>query len=277
MLFFSIKDILLIGKNICGCIFFSNFLLCNILSVSSNYLLVFYNIKINFLLYSKYLYLLHKKLLGWPLAYIFKNHFFYKVEIFLDIGVLVPRYETYIFINKLLNIIVKNNSNKFLELGYGSGVLSLLLGSCDNLSVNGVDNDLNSFFYSIKNMYNFNISNINFYYNSWNIFYCFELKFDIIFSNPPYICFDSFVIINNYLIPFESKISLFSDNYGINDIIFIIKISYNFLKHGGFLIIEHSYRHSFIIRKIFYYFGYNFVNTYIDSLYLERITIGKKY
>ena len=273
---FTIQKILLIGNNICKCDIFSKNLLSNVLKVSNNYLFIFFDIKVNFLLYFEYLYLLNKKLLGWPLSYIFKNEFFFKINIFLDIGVLVPRYETYIFINKLLNIIRYYNFSYILEYGFGSGIISLFLGTCKCLSLYGVDNDLNSFFIAVKNLYNLKIINNVYYYNNWTVFYCYNKNFNIIISNPPYVNFFSFVVLNNNLIPFESKKSLLTNYNGMHDIIFIAKISYIILQKNGFLIIEHGYRHSFLIRKIFFYFGYLSVNTYIDQCFVDRITIGKK-
>ncbi|HFL8794732.1 MAG TPA: HemK family protein methyltransferase [Candidatus Azosocius sp. HAIN] len=277
MLSFNIEIILFIGEKFCGCMFFSKYLLSDILNVSNNYLYIFFNYRINFLLYIKYVYFLNKKLLNWPLSYFFKNDYFYKTEILFDVGVLIPRYEIYIFIDKLINVIYKYEIKNILELGIGSGAISLILSMCKKLNIIGVDFDLNSFFFSNKNLYNLKILNIEFYYNNWDIFYCNKFKFDIIFSNPPYICFESFVFLTDNLVPFESKKSLLSDNFGFNSIIFIIKMSYIFLNKKGILIIEHGYRQSFMIRKIFFYFGYFNVNTYIDKNYFDRITIGVKY
>ncbi|QQG46846.1 MAG: hypothetical protein HYZ30_00130 [Candidatus Azosocius agrarius] len=272
----SINNILLIGKNLYNCFNFSIYLLSNILNVSTNYLFIFYDIKINFLLYSKYIYLSNKKLFGWPIGYILKKEKFYKIDVLLDIGILVPRYETSIFLEKLFNVIYKYNITNILELGYGTGIMSLLLGNFKFLFVKGIDSDLNSFFYAIKNLYNLKNFNIDFYYNNWTMFYCNKYDFDIIFSNPPYINFDSFIFLNNNLIPFESKKSLLSNNFGLCEIIFIIRFSYMCLNKKGFLLIEHGFRHSFIVRKILIYFGYVYVNTYTDQYYYDRITIGVK-
>ena len=85
-----------------------------------------------------------KKLLlsGIPLQYISQNAFFYKSSFYVDEGVLIPRSESEILVEKMVQLIRDNPMfNSIVEIGVGSGalLLSILADSDRALSAVGTD------------------------------------------------------------------------------------------------------------------------------------------
>ncbi len=221
--------------------------------------------------------LLMKRLKGEPIAYIIKKGFFGFIcyDIYPDI--FIPRYDTEIMVEYAINLIKLNNFSTILELGLGSGIISLSIAKfCSKTFVTGVDINLMSVNLSKYNAYKLNINNVFFLQSNWFSFLGKKkTKFDLIISNPPYINKDSISLnIFNDLF-FESYDSLVSAHCGVEDIKIIIKNSFNYLNNKGWLIIEHSSEHIDIVNYFFSKKFYNIFN-YKDYNNLYRFTVGQR-
>jgi len=62
-----------------------------------------------------------------PFEYITSKVSFYDIELEVEHGVLIPRPETEILIDKVVEIIEKNNITTIAEIGVGSGAISIVL------------------------------------------------------------------------------------------------------------------------------------------------------
>ena len=88
---------------------------------------------------SKFKEILDRRKNGEPLQYILNEAYFYGREYFVDRGVLIPRKDSEIPCEKIINLIKQNELKDFLEIGVGSGCFSLTVNLETGINVKGVD------------------------------------------------------------------------------------------------------------------------------------------
>jgi release factor glutamine methyltransferase len=105
-------------------------LLSHVLNKPKEYLLINPYKKVDAKLEKKYLTLINRRLLGWPVAYIIKEKEFYKRKFYVDKHVLIPRPETEGLIDLVLKEIRQLKSKKpihIVDIGTGSGVIIITI------------------------------------------------------------------------------------------------------------------------------------------------------
>ena len=122
-----------------------------------------------------------------PIAYIFKNKEFWKYNFKVNRGVLIPRPETEIIVNKTLKFISLNASKKILDIGTGSGCIMLsILKERPKCHGTAIDISKKALKVAIINAKMHHLQNkIKFINNDIDKFN--HYKYDLIVSNPPYI------------------------------------------------------------------------------------------
>jgi len=132
-----------------------------------------------------------------PLEYITGKAGFYGLEFEVESGVLIPRPETEILVDKVLEIASGYKAPKIAEIGAGSGIISVMLALKTNAKIVATDINEKALKLAKKNALKFNVSDkIEFVKCS----YIDEISgdIDILVSNPPYIAqdykLDKFVI-----------------------------------------------------------------------------------
>ncbi|TEY00909.1 HemK/PrmC family methyltransferase [Campylobacter sp. US33a] len=122
---------------------------------------------------------------GEPFEYIFKKANFWGLEFYIEKGVLIPRYDSEILLTHLISTCQKHSYKNILEIGFGSGILSIVLAKTLHLKIQACDiNPLalqiakkNAKIHKVDHLIDFTLCDFK------------DLKgnFDLIFSNPPYI------------------------------------------------------------------------------------------
>ncbi|WDI78396.1 peptide chain release factor N(5)-glutamine methyltransferase [Candidatus Purcelliella pentastirinorum] len=213
--------------------------------------------------------------IGEPVCYIVKECEFWSLSLMLNNYVFIPRPETEILVEKLLNMLPINYNGKILELGTGSGAISLAIAKeRPSSNIIAIDSSINSIRLAKYNSMLLKLNNISFFLSDW--YFIFDsIKFEYIISNPPYLSIND-IDCNNSL-KFEPYNALFSKHDGIYDIEFIINNSSKYLYNNGWLLLEHGYNQKKIVQDIFY--ENNFINifTFKDYHGHDRVTLGMKY
>ncbi|MDU6032349.1 MAG: peptide chain release factor N(5)-glutamine methyltransferase, partial [Peptoniphilus harei] len=133
---------------------------------------------------NKYFEILEKRQKGIPLQYILGEEDFYGRTFKVIEGVLIPRQDTEISVEKILNIIENNQINNMLEIGCGTGIVSISVDLESSIDVTAVDISEKAIENTRinKEKLNSKIKIIN-----SDLFSNINEKFDLIYSNPPYI------------------------------------------------------------------------------------------
>lgn len=155
----------------------------------------------------------YKKLLeGYPIQYLIGYVDFYGYKIYVNENVLIPRYETEYLVQKTINYSKKifNNKLDILDLGTGSGAISIVLGRELNSIVTGVDISEDALNVAKKNAIENKVS-INFIKS--NMLDSVEGKYDIVVSNPPYIDIDEKIM--DSVKKYEPHLALYAKDNGL--------------------------------------------------------------
>ena len=149
---------------------------------------------------------------GYPIQYLIGNVNFCGNKIIVNESVLIPRYETEFLVELILKKLNVNNNYRILDIGTGSGCISIALGKeLYNSSIIGIDISKDAILLAKKNKELNNSLNVDFKNKD-----IFEIKnfneFDVIVSNPPYVSFNESVGIET---KYEPQNAIFADDNGL--------------------------------------------------------------
>ena len=233
------------------------------------------NISIDHLSYKKYQSLLSERQKGKPLAYLTGKKEFWSLSLEVNEAVLIPRPETELLVEKCLSFIQKINNPNVLELGTGSGAISIALAKESPLiRFTAIDISTKALEIAKKNAVNNHVNNILFNISDW--FSEINEKFNIIVSNPPYVDKDELTKDELDNLYFEPDIALYSKDSGQSAIKHIIRNSHGYLRKNGLLLLEHAYNQKDFCQNELKQNDYAEIKTYDDLNHLPRVTIGRK-
>jgi len=152
--------------------------------------------------------LVNQRAKDYPLEYITKRASFYGESFNVQDGVLIPRPQTEILVQKAIEKLETISKPKVIEIGTGSGIISIMLALLiKNIEIVAVDINDKALKLASSNAIKHNVDKKITFINS-NLFENINIndKFDMCISNPPYIA-------NDYKLPknvtYEPKNALF--------------------------------------------------------------------
>ena len=175
---------------------------------------------------------------GVPIEHITHQKEFMKLSFFVDKNVLIPRQDTEILVEEVINIAKKNNEKKILDLCTGSGAIAVSLAKyLPQAEITAIDISNEALKIAKKNAISNNVENQITFISSDMFTNLNEEKFDIIVSNPPYIKTN---VIKNLDIQVQNEpyIALDGGKDGLDFYKKIINESYQYLKYNGYLCLE---------------------------------------
>jgi len=169
--------------------------------------------------------LVKKRATNYPLEYITKRASFYGEVFEVADGVLIPRPETEILVEKAENLLrtikEKQSKARVIEIGTGSGIISVMLAVLlDDIEIIAVDINDKALELAQRNAKKFGVEDkITFIKSDLYTNISDDEEFDLCISNPPYIA-------NNYKLPlnvrYEPSNALFGGEAGDELLIDII-------------------------------------------------------
>ena len=216
-------------------------LLCNIMKVSKEYLVINSNKELDNIKQKEYLKKLQYLKKHIPLEYITNQKEFMKINFYIDENVLVPRPDTEVTVEEVINYCnnEKNGKAKILDLCTGSGIIAISLAKyLPNCEIIATDISNKALEVAKKNQLNNKVSNIRWIHS--NLFSKIYEKFDIIVSNPPYIKKD---VINELEeeVKKEPIIALDGGEDGLKFYKEILENAKNYLNKNGAIFLEIGY------------------------------------
>ena len=220
--------------------------------------------------------ILKKRIKREPLAYIFKEWDFYGETFYLDKNSLIPRQDTELMVDLVLNQFDKKSKLNILDLGTGSGVIGITLSKFyPNSLITISDISPKALKVANKNIKKHKVSNVNSIESNWFSAFKEEENFDLILTNPPYIAKGD-VHLTNLEINYEPSNALISANNGFSDIFKIIDSAANFLKPQGKLFIEHGYTQADKVKNYLQKKYFDAIKQHQDINHKIRVTSASK-
>jgi release factor glutamine methyltransferase len=252
----------------------SRFILEHILKVNHHYLIKNYEQLVEANKLKKIMKCVSDRMSHKPLAYIFKEWKFYDMEFHINSNVLIPRQDTELLVDLIIEKYDKQRKIDILDLGTGSGAIGIVLGNkFKNANILLSDISLNAIDIAKKNILRHKLKNISVIQSDW-FTKIPKKKFEVIVSNPPYID-KSDVHLKEKALIYEPQEALISKQEGYADIIEIIKISPKFLKPNGTLYIEHGYNQHKKVHQLFLDNNFIKIEKNEDLNGIIRATSGK--
>ena len=231
-----------------------------------------------------------KRINGTPVAYLVGHREFHNIDLHVAPGVLIPRPETEILVDLVIQEIerlltLKNHEKRIrvLDLGTGSGAIALAIAKhFEDLSpelqprIIALDQSIEALEIAKKNSALLKLNHlVQFIESDWFSNITNDSKFDIIVSNPPYIAFGDPHLIQGDL-RFEPSNALTDGADGLQAYRIITHQAPSFLSSNGLLLLEHGYEQGAAIRNLFSDNGFYDMITIRDLANLERHTVGRR-
>lgn len=252
----------------------SRLLLCKYLGVDKVYLIV--NSEKEIHIDKGYESLVARRESHEPMQYVLNNAEFMGMDFYVDENVLIPRADTEILVEIIIDFIGDKNID-FLEIGTGSGCIPIsILANCKNSTATAVDISKKALDVARKNAEINNVSSRITFVNEDILKFFPNRKVDCIVSNPPYIERDVIPSLMKGVREFEPEIAL---DGGVDGLDFYRRIAdkgYEILNKGGLIAFEIGYNQGTSAREILINKGYTNVKVTKDLAQNDRVVTGTK-
>ncbi len=210
---------------------------------------------------------------GVPVAYLTGQREFWSLDIAVSNATLIPRPETELLVETVLQNFTAKQQIRLADLGTGSGAIAIAIASERPLwQICASDISADALEIAQNNARTHRLSNIHFIEGSW-----FEplqdTQFDIIASNPPYIA-SSDPHLKQGDVRFEPVQALTSGITGMDAIEHLCQRAHQHLSPGGMLIFEHGYDQQQTVFDCLKTNGFKDITQYQDFAGHTRISAG---
>jgi len=223
-------------------------------------------------------FLVSRRIIGEPIAYILGKKGFHNIELLVAPGVLIPRPETEILVDIALSEITKlNQPTKVLDLGTGSGAIALAIVSETSLArVIATDQSSKALVIAKQNAQLLDLTTqVEFVQGSWYEAIDQQTQFDVILSNPPYIADRDPHLFQGDL-RFEPSSALTDYASGLSCLEIIISGANKYLKPGGLIAVEHGFDQSGAVLELMRLAGLEDIEAHLDLAGHCRGASGRK-
>ena len=232
-------------------------------SVNKNNLNYFYN-------------LIKQRSLGYPVAYLINKKFFWNSEFFVTNDTLIPRPDTELIVENILNLTKHKNKINILDIGIGSGCILLsILKERKNSYGTGIDISKKCLNISKINAINLKVSSrLKLYKSDVDKFNLG--KYDLIVSNPPYIKTNKIKYLEKDVAEFEPKLALDGGLDGLSEIRKVIKKSSELIKKKGKFILEIGFDQKYSVISLLKKEGFYINDVQKDLANNDRCIVSTK-
>ena len=182
--------------------------------------------------------LIKKRSIGKPIGYLTNKKFFWNSEFTLSDDILIPRPDTELVIENVLDLTAYKKKLNILDIGVGSGCILLsILKERKSFYGTGIDISKSCLKISKLNAIKLKVSSKLKLFKS-NIDKFNLGKYDLIVSNPPYIKKSDLKYLEKDVAKFEPKLALNGGLDGLSAIRKVIKKSSELIKKNGKFVLE---------------------------------------
>jgi release factor glutamine methyltransferase len=200
---------------------------------------------------------------GEPLAYVMGHWSFRTIELMVDRRVLIPRPETEMVAGRALELARGvAGQRRVVDLGTGSGAIGLSLAA--ELPITGTEVWLTDYSTDAVDVARANAiglgraaANVRVCHGSWFDALPVDVRgeIDVVVSNPPYIA-DGDAEVAESVLEYEPHTALFAGDDGLDDVRTIARDARDWLRSGGWLVMEIGYQQGDAVKALLEGFGF---------------------
>ena len=215
---------------------------------------------------------------GRPTQYILGEWEFMGLPFSVGEGVLIPRGDTEVLVETILERQQTEKFKSILDIGTGSGCIPISLGHYGKFeNIMAVDISQKALDYATKNAHENHIK-IDFYESDLftNLPVEWKGRLDAIVSNPPYIPKKDIEELMTEVKDFEPMNALDGGEDGLDFYRAIVEQGREWLVDGGWLFFEIGYDQGEDLKKLLNESGYTEIEVRQDLAGLDRVALGRK-
>jgi release factor glutamine methyltransferase len=256
----------------------SQLILSKVINKDKLFILVNRDWEVEYKLVDEFLSLVNKRKNKMPVKYILNECEFMGLDFWVEEGVLIPRPDTEILVEKAIEEIKENKLKKICDVCCGSGVIGLSLAKLlEDLDVSLFDISEKAIEVTKKNIFKLDLENkAKVYYSDLlKEAKINNMKFDMILSNPPYIRKDVIPTLMEDVKDYEPVIALDGGEDGLDFYHRITLDSKEILNEDGMIIYEIGHDQKEDVMKILVENGFHQVECLKDLAGNDRVVIGR--
>jgi len=250
-------------------------LLCHVLGRPATWLYAWPDATLDASQQAAYDALIGRRAGGAPVAHLTGRREFWGLDLQVTPGTLIPRPDTELLVETALALGGGRRDLRVLDLGTGSGAIALALAherpgwritatdaSSDALAVAGANARAHHLAVRLLSGHWFDVLPAG-------------ERFDLILSNPPYVCDTDPHLARGDLVH-EPRSALTAGSDGLDDLRHIVATAPAWLLPGGWLAVEHGAEQGEAVRRLCIAAGLDHVETRRDLGGRERVTLGQQ-
>ncbi|MCC5912679.1 MAG: peptide chain release factor N(5)-glutamine methyltransferase [Clostridiaceae bacterium] len=259
-------------------------ILCHLLKLDRIKLHIYPEMEISREICQRYWENVEKRLNHMPVQYITKQQEFMGLDLLVEEGVLIPRGDTEVLVEKVIDLYNQHYAPgeiKLMDIGTGSGAIAVSLGHyIKDSQIYAIDISPKALEVAEKNR-NYHELQDKITLLEGSLFAPLEGKdlkgtFDFIVSNPPYIPPEVVETLASNVKDYEPRLALEGGEDGLYFYREIVKLAPGFLKPEGWLAFEIGYDQGKTVQQLMKEAGFAAVEVIKDLAGLDRVVIGKK-
>ena len=218
--------------------------------------------------------LLKRRLAGEPMAYLMGEREFFGLSFKVTPDVLIPRPDTELLVELALEKLPP--SGRILDMGTGSGAIAVAISHTrPDATVHALDVSEHALVIARSNAQRHDAT-IHFLQSDWFAALSTETAaFDLIVSNPPYIVAGDQHLAEGDL-RFEPIDALTDHADGLSALRILCQGAPQYLRSGGWLLMEHGYDQAAAVRDLLTQHGYTEVASWQDLAGIARVSGGRR-
>ena len=211
-----------------------------------------------------------------PVAQLINKKFFWNSEFYVNTSTLIPRPDTELIIEHVLKLTKNKNKLNILDIGIGSGCILLsILKERNNFHGTGIDISKETLKVSKINARKLGLTSRSKFFKT-NVDKFGIGKYDLIVSNPPYICSNKIKYLEKDVGFYEPKLALDGGLDGLSEIRKVIKKSSELIKKKGKFILEIGFDQKNKVIKLLNKKGFYINSTLKDLANNDRCIVSTK-
>ena len=212
-----------------------------------------------------------------PIQYLLKFTYFYGLKFYVNKNVLIPRNDTELLVETVIDFIKRNNATRVADIGVGSGNISIaILKNCPQVNVIATDISYAAIETAKHNVTYHNLTDRIEFINT-SFLEGINKKFDVIASNPPYIPLDIKETLAPEVLLHEPEMALFtSSDDPLENYIKISEQAKKCLHFDGMLAVETECNYAYDVKALFESHQWKNAMIYNDLCGLPRVVTAYK-